>query len=654
MEVRVHGIGGTSAQSMLGDGRDAALVPRWPTGRKGTPHLWTGSPGPEVVAYHWALLTSGSRRFVLWPLALPFTLLNVAGFMHPPGRIGAALRAFHRLLCLLVTVWFATWFVFGGQEVATAKGWTAFGGWMGAALVALLVLAPSVSRARWAAGRVRADDLHRPGVDRRRAPLEDPDFFQPVPGLWVVHVAALAATAVAVATRRWWDDRVATLDQAARRSVVDVGMGIVVVVAVMLVLTLVSQAAQGRRPWAWAFSAMGVIGVGASLVGGLTIALLRVVVGDGLHGTPYVLFDIYGIAVLAGLSVGGGVAVLVMARRSPGELLPRTIARRVLPDPMSWFRARVAQLPRAGAAAIGAAVVTFVVVGIWQFIARAPATSAEWAERLRVPEGVRDALGIPSPATVGDAVSEGAWRLTGSPTATIAQVVLYGVFVAMVVNLVKSHAAPDALRRVGSVWDVLTFWPRTFHPFAVRPYSECAVDQLRQLLFTGIDDDWPDRIDVVAHSQGSMLVVAALAPGAAPGAQRRSLSRVGHLVTVGSPLRSLYMSAFPHYVTEDTIVAAATALAPRGAWTNVFRYTDHVGRTVFADESGWTPVPTRPPAGEPQERWWRDQEIRHRGHLRMVRECAIADPAARQGRIQGHNDYWNDPRVRKEVDRVVI
>ena len=577
---------------------------------------------------------------MLWPLALPFTLLNVAGFMHRSGPVGRVLRAVHGMLCLAVTSWFAAWLLFGGQEVVRAKAWSAWVGVVAAGATATVVILPSLLRCGWESG-------HAPRRSAPRSSLENPAFFRDGRRLWTLHVIVLLASAALVGLRADADDQ--SLRLAAQRTVVDVGAVVAALIAVLLLLTLMAapsdlvhhrKADEDERPRSlvWMFVAVGTAGAGCALVGGLFTAVLRVLVGSSLHGTPYVVFDVYGIAILAGLAVGGAYAVAILGRRSPGEEL--AVGARVLPDPVSWIRGRVALLPRALAAAVAAAVLSFMVIGAVAFVQRAPASVVEWEDRIGLPSGVRSQLGLPQTATAEDAVAEATWQAGASPPVRVAHFAIYGLFAVMFLNLARSWGSARALRRVGSVWDVLAFWPRRFHPFAVRPYTACAVDQLRELLFVD-DSESPDGITVVAHSQGSMLVLAALTPMQRPGGQSGP-SHVDHLVTVGSPLRSLYMKAFPAYVSSRLVENVTTALAPQGRWTNVFRFTDHVGRTVFCDEQDWRPVST-PPEGELQDRWWRDDGSGRRS------DCCIADPDARQAKVLGHNGYWEDARVRKEV-----
>ncbi|MEZ5203037.1 MAG: hypothetical protein R2701_01220 [Acidimicrobiales bacterium] len=97
---------------MLGVDERSMLVPRWPSNPDAKVAVWSADD-PSTVAYHWAPLTSGSRWFVLWPLLLPFTLLNAAGYMVAGGSVVG--RVLHRVLCATATVWFASWLLLGGQ-----------------------------------------------------------------------------------------------------------------------------------------------------------------------------------------------------------------------------------------------------------------------------------------------------------------------------------------------------------------------------------------------------------------------------------------------------------------------------------------------------------------------------------------------------------
>jgi hypothetical protein len=199
--------------------------------------------------------------------------------------------------------------------------------------------------------------------------------------------------------------------------------------------------------------------------------------------------------------------------------------------------------------------------------------------------------------------------LTDTAPVTVARWTFLGLLAFMGLNLVKSRAAPDVLRRVGQLWDVLTFLPRRFHPLAVRPYGERAVPELTQLLIDRPAPLGDGELIVTAHSQGSVLVVAALAPYQAV----RDL----RLMTMGSPLRTLHAYVFPYYFNDALFTGVCSALGA-GHWLNAFRLTDHVGRSVFVDDKS---LPRRPD------------------------EIPIPDPSVAGQPVAGHSHYWSEAQV---------
>lgn len=657
MQLRVHGIGGTSPNSVLGAPADARLVPRWPAPPDRRAMAWYDTD-PEVCVYHWANLTSGSRWFVVWPLLLPFTLLNVAGYMVPRGAVGRLLQGVHLTLCLVATVWFAGWFVFGGQVLAQAFSWRPWIGLTVSSVVALAMVVPTFLEPTWRPGSTTP-----PIAPGSRTGLEHPDFFRRSTAeraLYTLHVAAVLVTIGGIV---WWGSR----GTGGRHHEVatDVVVGAGLLVAVLLVVLLIGAVIDvlGRRGSAlWAFRAAGTVVVATGLIGGLMVALLRVVVSDDdlFVGGPFATFDVYGLAVLATIGVFATGAVVVLSKPAPGELVPG-LASRLLPNPMSWFRARVAELPGAAAIALGAAAAMFLAGTLLLYPSRAPLP--EWVPGSLGEDGTPNA-----PAEV--------WRLGEGPLTVIAQTTIFGLFSMMALNLWRSWGSRQKLRAVGSVWDVLSFWPRRFHPFAVRPYSGYAVNQLRFAMYHRPDERWGEPLTVFAHSQGTIIAAAALAAqptrdhdhddvravdqdvdhhdpdhdeavvegrGSSTGSGGPPATvGVTTLVTAGSPIRSLYMNAFPRYFHEDLLGVVAGALAkPGGSWTNVFRFTDHIGRTVFRTEADFTPDPS----GCSEARWCSPAP----DHLvvggAVLRDCALADPAATQASVQGHNDYFSDPRL---------
>jgi hypothetical protein len=119
-------------------------------------------------------------------------------------------------------------------------------------------------------------------------------------------------------------------------------------------------------------------------------------------------------------------------------------------------------------------------------------------------------------------------------------------------------------RKVGVVWDVVSFWPRWFHPLAPPAYGPKVVTELRKHLETG-------GVDILAaHSQGS--VIAAVATHQASLAGRGMPSG---LLTYGSPIRLLYTKLFPD-TGIDVLVNDLPPKLEKG-WVNLWRVDDPIG-----------------------------------------------------------------------------
>ena len=83
LELRVHGIGGPSAQGMLGLPSSEVTIAAWRQDPLAHSAVRRGRADHRLLTQHRAPLTSESRWFALWPTLLPFTLINAAGWMHP-------------------------------------------------------------------------------------------------------------------------------------------------------------------------------------------------------------------------------------------------------------------------------------------------------------------------------------------------------------------------------------------------------------------------------------------------------------------------------------------------------------------------------------------------------------------------------------------
>ena len=142
-------------------------------------------------------------------------------------------------------------------------------------------------------------------------------------------------------------------------------------------------------------------------------------------------------------------------------------------------------------------------------------------------------------------------------------------------------------RQLGVLWDVGMFWPRAFHPLAPPSYAERAVPDLQERISRLSKDraGGAGRVLVMAHSQGTVLAVAALEqlPSSSTPA---AAGRVG-LVTYGAPLTRLYRRAFPAYFGDRMFSELYEAVGtPTSRWRNFYRPTDLIGGKVFTGPDG--------------------------------------------------------------------
>ena len=138
-------------------------------------------------------------------------------------------------------------------------------------------------------------------------------------------------------------------------------------------------------------------------------------------------------------------------------------------------------------------------------------------------------------------------------------------------------------RKVGVIWDVVTFWPRAVHPLGPPCYAERVIPQLVDRV-VALEETGP--VLVSGHSQGAMISSALF--------QQLPEAAVGKaaLVTYGCQLSFLFARAFPSYCGGFVLSALADRIGVaradepeatdrRLAWLNLFRYTDLLGSTVY-------------------------------------------------------------------------
>lgn len=189
--------------------------------------------------------------------------------------------------------------------------------------------------------------------------------------------------------------------------------------------------------------------------------------------------------------------------------------------------------------------------------------------------------------------------------------------------LIRSARDDRQLRAtVGILWEVMSFFPRRFHPLAPPCYSERTVIELRNRLIEYKKGESERGVILLAHSQGTMLTTAALLTLNGPTPTRvppkihaPDGSELDNLafVTYGCMLERLFRRAWPDQLQRIDLVrlkerleGTTTPLASRGdgphpyplptgrpRWMNFGRYTDYLGGRVFAPlQKKPTPTPT--------------------------------------------------------------
>lgn len=599
-ELRVHGVGGSHGPRMLGfDSKHDVVVVGEGVG--GTSVLARRND-PSVESYDWGDLTSGTGSKPFWVFLLPFTLINLAGWMHPPeGRASPwLLRRIRDLVHLLSGLLTATYvFTFGIilvdivgyqwtrrlAEPAQEIVWQQKAG-VGLGLLALLgvvgalVYTAGTSQTQFEQQRLSSQQgMGRPGGE----PWQPGErlscqgfFFHPRAAMqrfWA-HLAIAVACWLAVcgvAVYRTFVDPSDRFDTPLElHDLLSVGSGAAwVAVGLLWATRLGAKRLPGER-WTRsgpAIAATLAFGLVNAVVSGTILLLIKQLnkwpnrpAAAALKGGPEVnLVDVWG-----GLAIGFAAAAFVLGLFV--VFWPRAATDDVQPDRSSGPGCAVDGLPpsmrkplaRARFLAIlarrGGLIAVLIAASIYLVGAAAVVLRVDWAW---FPE-----LG---PATD-----------TGAPLYQVGAYVLPALAL-LLVQLVRK-GRKGARTFASTLWDVFTFWPRRFSPLAVRPYSERAVPELqgRILHHTQHRVD-PCPLVLAVHSQGSVLAFAALSPMSAG-----QLERVA-LVTYGSPISSIYAMFFPAYFGPAEVTALRAKLPESAGWRNFFRRTDPIGGPVFAD-----------------------------------------------------------------------
>ena len=220
------------------------------------------------------------------------------------------------------------------------------------------------------------------------------------------------------------------------------------------------------------------------------------------------------------------------------------------------------------------------------------------------------------------------WQLHVQPPVVIRNVgiALAGlVLPVLAAFLYSAWSDPTKRRAIGVLWDVGTFWPRSYHPLSPPCYTERAVPDLQRRMWWLHDND--GRVVLVAHSQGAVLATAALVQ-----ADCRPENDKPALVTFGSPVGKLYHWGFPAYFDAALLqpLASGSDGRPMDGWRNFYYPTDPIGGSVTSD------LP---------------ETVRAQVDIELLdpAECYYVygqpPPAPK-----GHSGYWADSRVWKQIN----
>jgi hypothetical protein len=604
VQLRIHGVGGNPADGLLGLTKGAVTIRVAGDDDAG---FYARPEDPHVQGYVWWKLTSGAAVQALWILLLPFTLFNVANWMFPektghprrPARV--ATRSLMFLLGISLTVSYLLWqytivvqqlfyqWRLGGWLDHSPPHWipwvlrswfdhpsplrTAWLGIVGVILVggAVYYVARATRRdfERFPGPEQRLDPKAEPSVPLLGHPLSSPEeldhssfWSRPEASTRSLRIHMLAGTLLLAGLVAWtipsaWAGRPLNL----RPWFFWLTIAQIVVIVGMLVLYFV-----GWDPKTHFIFAPPVI-----------LATVSVALTTGFFSG--FIFWLRNRLKLpnAGLDLDQsgafGVGSVVFALSFVGWLWWYWHGRRRELDRMVANRDIPVNTALPGAEPNGAS------LGMLRRIALLRSFS-RCLQRI-------DVLVTPSSlAFVGAAIAVlfldadaphwfvtfGRWEL------------LTLVTIALPALVFRAYK-PSENSKVKILWDATTFWPRRFHPFAVRPYAERAVPEIQGRLYELVVVR-KSRVAIAAHSQGSVLAYCALVHLAR---WREDITKDVALVTFGCPLYRLHARYFPAYFRQNETDKDFDGLVdklfadghPCTGWSNFYHLTDYVGQEVL-------------------------------------------------------------------------
>jgi hypothetical protein len=181
-----------------------------------------------------------------------------------------------------------------------------------------------------------------------------------------------------------------------------------------------------------------------------------------------------------------------------------------------------------------------------------------------------------------------------------------GIFLSGAFAIRSYYSGGGARGALGGIWDILTYWPRFYHPFSPPSYTVRAVPELNARITWLIENGGSQasgKVLASAHSQGVPTTLAALSLMEAEN-HRRNVA----LLTYGCPTGLLYAAVFPDYFGPNQMDAFATRWMredenSKVRWVNLWRLTDWTGGYVKAGKRDrYFERRTRFRRGEPTQR----------------------------------------------------
>jgi len=616
-----------------------------------------------VEGFVWSKLTSGSLVQILWILLLPFTFFNVANWMYPRATEGAeprgrreVMRRASRLVMFLLGLGLTASYVLWEFELVVRQlfydaTWSTPTIRFAAGAVASGLLGVTVVLVAW---RTRTD------FEKVRTPqaLEE-HLDEPAPS----GLGFSLRDRETFADARFWMH--AGDSQRLLRWHLLAGIGVLATAtfwALPHVLGSADPVPDGLQ------LAPLFLWLGLTEVGLFVVLLLTYVVGCGLGGAGFRILPPVVVGIMAfGLATGAfsglgsvirsrvnaigtpdfdlsaafGVGAVVFIASFILWLVPRVVSRRrhemaemvrtclppiTPPRPgaeqegvTKFMRGKLATV-RALAPTIGDVDIPVTITSLAFLATAASILAFDLVKHGRPPGGL------------GFMASLGAWMVKTTVGAAIPFLV-YRAF------------NPSARAKVAILWDTLTFFPRRYHPFAVRPYAERAVPELEDRIYRHVKEG--RRVVLAVHSQGTVLAFAALEQLAA---WKPAVTRETALVTFGCPLAQMHARFFPQLFSRDQFVRLRDGQLfgppdrPEIAWRNFSRRTDYIGQRVFTgpgSDAFEEELPDPPEEPSRADLPWKPVEV-------------PPDPAQPVWtKLMVHSYYNNATRLRAWVDETV-